>query len=162
MGKMRRFLADEMLAKLCRFMRMAGVPVRQVCGMSDGQILLLAKRGGYTLLTCDEDLCRRCLKRGVACLLLPPDGTGRQLSEVFSRFRLRPPRFSPSTLCPKCGGRLVRIAKGMLRGKVYPRVLERRRLFWRCSSCAKIYWSGSHYERVRRMFWRIRRSLQRR
>ncbi|MCX8174767.1 MAG: Mut7-C RNAse domain-containing protein [Candidatus Micrarchaeota archaeon] len=154
------FIADEMLAKLARFMRMAGVRVLHIRGMDDERILRLAKSKGMPLLTCDEQLWKRCEKRGIKSLLLSDQPVFHQLLRVFRSFQLPPPRFSCSTLCPQCGGRLIKAHKSTLSARVYPRVLKKRRLFWECAGCGKLYWSGTHYERVRRLFWRVRKKME--
>lgn len=153
------FLADEMLAKLVRFLRVMGVPVAYVKRKSDEQIMAVAKRWGYALLTCDEELSRRCRKRMIPCLYVPQTSPERQVALVAKHFRIRLPPFPSGTLCPKCGGRLLRVKKESLRGRVYPRVLERRRIFWRCSGCHHVYWSGTHYARLRRAYWKVKRHL---
>jgi uncharacterized protein with PIN domain len=44
-------------------------------------------------------------------------------------------------------------------GKIPSRVLERRRFFWRCSSCGKLYWSGTHYAKLRKAYWKVKNVL---
>jgi uncharacterized protein with PIN domain len=153
------FLADEMLAKLVRFMRVFGIPVDYVEGKTDDQIMLLAKKRGYALLTSDEELVRRCRKRSITALYLPQATAEKQVALVLLHFRLKLPPFPSATLCPKCGGKLLKASKSELKGKVYSRVLSRRRFFWRCSKCSHIYWSGTHYERLRRARYKVRRLM---
>lgn len=157
MQRPQKFLADEMLAKLVRFMRICGIRVRYVKDIKDDAILRLAKKNGYALLTCDEELARRCKKRGIPSLYLPEQSVIRQLALVVSSFRLPLPPFASATLCPSCGGKLKRTPKSELAGKVYPRVLSRRRLFWKCASCAHIYWSGTHYARLKKAYGKVKR-----
>lgn len=152
-----RFLADEMLAKLVRFMMMVGIPVDYISGVDDDEILVLARRKKYTLLTRDEELCRRCLKRGIPVFLITDVEVEKQLAAVVSGFALKLPPFPSGTLCPKCGSQLVRVEKETLKGKVYPRVLAKRKLFWKCGRCGRIYWSGTHYERIARMYRKIKK-----
>lgn len=154
-----RLLADEMLAKLVRFLRVFGIPVRHVEKKSDEQILGLAKRAGYLLLTSDEELSRRAKKRQIPVLYLPQTSIERQVAQVVRSLKLQLPSFPAFSLCPRCGGKLVKAKKGSLRGKVYPSVLRRRRLFWRCSSCSHIYWSGTHYAKLKRTHDKILRLI---
>jgi len=149
------FLADEMLAKLVRFMRVMGLPVRHLEGKSDSSILAIAKIGNFTLLTSDEELALRCKKRKIPSLYLPQESVERQLSLIIRSFGIRLPKFSSGTLCPACGGKLLKVRKAHLIGKIYPAVLERRRLFWSCGKCRHIYWSGTHYARLKKAYRKI-------
>ncbi len=154
-----RFLADEMLHKLVRFMRIFGIPVSHVGGKTDEQILALVKKGRLTLLTSDEELARRCRKRGISALYLPQGPAENQVLQVLLRFKLKLPPFPGATLCPKCGGKLRRVPKSGLLGRVFRRVLDRRRLFWKCPKCSHIYWSGTHYARLKKARDGIARKL---
>ncbi|MCX8194825.1 MAG: hypothetical protein N3G22_01835 [Candidatus Micrarchaeota archaeon] len=159
MPSLPRLAADEMLAKLVRFMRIFGLPVRYIEGKSDEQILAMLKRTGRFLLTSDEELVRRCKKRSLQAIFVPPMPAERQVAFVLSMLKIPLPPFPASTLCPKCGGKLVRTKKERLKGKIYPAVLKRRRLFWKCAKCSHIYWSGTHYERLARAYRKIRAAL---
>jgi uncharacterized protein with PIN domain len=153
----RSFLADEMLGKLVRFMRVMGLQTRHASGMDDSEILRLAMAQRLVLLTQDGQLEERAKVREIPCMFVPAASPERQIAAILSRFRLKLPKFPSSTLCPVCGAKLARAKKSEVAGKVHARVLQRRRLFWRCKQCGKIYWSGTHYARLRRAYLRVKR-----
>ncbi|MFQ5933708.1 MAG: Mut7-C RNAse domain-containing protein, partial [Dehalococcoidia bacterium] len=55
-------------------------------------------------------------------------------------------RFS---LCIECNESLVPTAKEEVHKEVPPYVFQTQTLFSRCPSCRKVYWQGTHWERMR-------------
>lgn len=52
----------------------------------------------------------------------------------------------PFTRCIECNAELCKIAKTEARGKVPFFTFETEEEFYRCPSCGKIFWRGSHYK----------------
>lgn len=71
-----------------------------------------------------------------------------QLGEVVERYRLRD-QARPFTLCLCCNVALETIPKSLVVGRVPERVLALYSEFTRCSACGRIYWPGTHYERMK-------------
>ncbi|MCX6767251.1 MAG: hypothetical protein NTY90_00770, partial [Candidatus Micrarchaeota archaeon] len=48
-------------------------------------------------------------------------------------------------------------------GKVFPALYKRHEKFWMCSSkkCGKIYWAGSHWEKIRELAERVSKRAKR-
>ena len=152
-----RFLADEMLKKMCRWMRVLGFPTAYVEGMDDDEIMAKAKKSRAMLLTRDEELYRRCFKRSIPAFLVHDAEVEQQLASLIRAHSLKLPPFPSGTFCPRCGGKLMRVPKKGLKGKVYPRVLQIQKVFWRCRKCHHIYWMGTHYSRLQKGFEKIKR-----
>jgi uncharacterized protein with PIN domain len=70
-----------------------------------------------------------------------------QLREVMERFQLSG-CVRPFTRCLRCNATLRPTALEDVREQLPLRVREMHREFWRCPSCGRIYWRGSHYERM--------------
>ena len=68
--------------------------------------------------------------------------------ELAARYDLAA-RARPFTLCLRCNLPLQTVDKGQVSAIVPPQVLEHQSLFSRCAGCARVYWPGSHYVRMR-------------
>lgn len=145
MAKVGRFIADEMLIRLARWLRMAGQDVsRSPEGAGDSDLIEVALKEERTLLTRDRVLSQRCEKAGAGCLLIRSSDLDAQLSEFSAAgFSLEP---HPER-CTLCNGPLEEAvgpekaddAAGSEEGSIH----------WRCQRCGKIYWRGSHWRGIR-------------
>lgn len=154
---MKKFLADSMLGKLCRWLRIFGFDCEYAGeGADDDAVLRKAIKSGRILLTRDEELARRA---GDYCksFLVKSNNLENQFAEVAKRFKLRIKPLARRTICPACGGEMKRVAKAGVRDRVFPRVFERHREFWECGDCGKIYWKGTHWREIKSTAARIRR-----
>jgi uncharacterized protein with PIN domain len=50
--------------------------------------------------------------------------------------------------CMACSGELSRVAKAEVEAEVPPRSFAAFDEFWRCASCQKVYWHGTHWARI--------------
>jgi uncharacterized protein with PIN domain len=73
-----------------------------------------------------------------------------QLAEVAAAFDLGA-RARPFTRCSRCNTELVAADRETARGRVPPRILKRFARFQRCPGCERLYWDGSHTDRMRRV-----------
>ena len=148
-----RFLADVMLGRLARYLRLLGHDTAYERDITDSALLLLALREGRILLTRDTRLAaRKVLPPGRAFLAVSNDPLA-QLKEVAGHFNLGS---LPATglletaRCSVCNVLLERVAsnaKESVRDLVPEHVFLSGKIFWRCSGCGRVYWEGSHIER---------------
>lgn len=143
-----RFLADAHLGGLGRLLRMLGFDTLYDNGITDRELLEIAVGERRVVLTRDRELlkCREIL-RGCFVHARKPEA---QLQEVAARYGLRC-RMRPFTLCLHCNLRLARIDKDAAAGFVPERIAARYDAFVRCPGCARVYWEGSHWQRMREM-----------
>ncbi|MEW6329283.1 MAG: Mut7-C RNAse domain-containing protein [Candidatus Micrarchaeota archaeon] len=146
------FVADIMLKKLARWLRIMGISVEYPNFTDDDRILALARRKKKTLLTMDRELAARAKKRGVSVYLVPKFKMEKQLARVIRKFNLNVRDFPSRTLCPSCNSKLKEVGKKAVRGKVYPGILARHNIFWLCTNkkCRKVFWEGSHWRKIRK------------
>jgi len=141
-----RFVCDQHLGKLARLLRMMGCDVLYDRAYTAERIAAIAAETDRAVLTCGHGLLKR---REVACgLLLRSRNADDQLTEVIRRFRIAG-AVRLFGRCSLCNGPLEPIAEK----EAAPRVPERTRA-WRheyriCPTCDRIYWEGSHTERIR-------------
>jgi uncharacterized protein with PIN domain len=155
-----RFVADAMLKKLARWLRILGFEALYPDDIADSRVIAVAKQKRAVLLTQDVELCGRAARQRIGCYLVPRVATERQIACVMRKFDLRIEGFPSRTLCPQCNGALREVGKAQVRGKVYPQVYARHRKFWVCARCGKVYWRGTHWEKIKKAVGRIKRMLR--
>lgn len=159
-GLGRAFLADAMLGRLARWLRLLGVPtLYAVSSLSDSEVLAIASSKRATLLTRDRQLHARAEKLGIDSVLLRDTATRNQLRKLFSERGLALRGFLARTRCPECGALLRPVAKSRVRGLVPALAYSSHKRFWLCSGCGKVYWRGAHWRRIRLEVGALRRAL---
>jgi len=74
----------------------------------------------------------------------------RQLAEVVARFDLaRAAR--PFTRCTVCNGASVPARREDVADRVPQRGRQLHEDFRRCADCGRVYWKGTHYDRLQRL-----------
>ena len=142
-----RFLADEMLGKLARWLRMAGLDVAYRRKIADEELLEISRAESRFLLTRDTHLIRRC--QPDSFLFISRDRLPEQCREFFSRFPNLKSELAPLSRCVECNSALLPVAKEEVRNKVWPYVYEHQESFTTCPSCRRIYWKATHVEKIR-------------
>jgi len=71
-----------------------------------------------------------------------------QLREVAGRYDLASAA-RPFTLCLHCNLALRPIDRSSLPGRVSEKILQLHESFVHCAGCDRVYWPGSHYDRMR-------------
>ena len=138
-----RFLCDHMLGTLARWLRLLGYDTVYPQALHDDEIATLAEREERMLLTRDRDLAARS---HVRALYVVSDDLDAQIRQVLTE--LTPEAGEPMSRCSVCNGVLIEASREAARQAVPAGVWERHKLFWRCPSCGRHYWRGTHWERM--------------
>jgi uncharacterized protein with PIN domain len=72
-----------------------------------------------------------------------------QIREVFSRFDLKSSA-NPFSRCMECNGVLKSVDKDAIADRLLPKTKSFFDKFMICQSCRRIYWEGSHFEKMKR------------
>ncbi len=147
-----RFLADEMLGSLARWLRIIGYDTAYVRNLTDSEILELAHQEDRFLLTRDHQLAERAGDRG---LLLTSAHLETQLSQVDAAYHIA--FTEPMTRCTLCNGPLSKVPAGEVSEKVPERVRALHDEFFVCQSCGQTYWKGTHWDRINERLERVLR-----
>jgi len=140
-----RFLLDGHLGRLAAFLRMLGFDAQYDNRFGDEELTELAYRDKRILLTRDRGLLKRKKIENGCCLLsLNPR---EQLLQVARRYGLKK-YFNPFTRCMACNGELRTVSKQEVLCELEPKTKLFYNLFMRCQDCKKIYWAGSHHDRM--------------
>ena len=143
-----RFVADAHLGGLARLLRMAGYDSLYDNGYHDDEIERIAREQGRVLLSRDRELLkRRSVEFGCYLHAIDPPG---QLRELFARLRLAA-GMRPFSLCLHCSLPLHPVDRDAVLARLPPRVAASPQEFTTCAGCHRVYWEGSHHERMRRM-----------
>ena len=138
-------LLDVMLGKLASYLRMCGYDAAYALDRgveADAELLDLARAEGRTLLTRDVGLSRRA-DRSVLLRERDPVAQLRELRAAGIPLDLdeRPSR------CGRCNGRVERVPDGVETPDYAPDLSKTAQ--WRCVDCGRVFWKGSHWDRVR-------------
>lgn len=140
-----RFIVDTMLGRLAKWLRILGYDTIYFSGKDDNLLIQMAREEGRVLLTRDTRLLKH---KGLGPhLFISSDHLKEQLRQVVTKFELDPEEGFGSR-CPCCNSELVGIEKGEAEGLVPEFVFREQEEFYRCTGCTRIYWSGSHMQRM--------------
>jgi len=154
------FIADVMVGRLARYLRMAGYDVAYSNEADDDQILQKARREDRIVLTRDTMMLRRRdFTRGVLrSVYITDDSLEKQLLQVMSCFGLK---LEPNLIrCLECNSLLEETEKAGLENRVPPYVYKTRDDFKYCPGCSKYYWRGTHYDYMQKYFNNLNKSFK--
>ena len=144
------FMADAMLGKIARKLRMFGFDTIYDPNIDDMDILDSSKNKDRIVLTSDRMLFKRCKKRGINTILTYKETEIENLVTIFSSLNIKSinSQIVPY-LCTSCNGLLDTIIdKNSIKYDIPVRLLHSNKLFYKCTNCRKIYWRGSHMEQI--------------
>jgi uncharacterized protein with PIN domain len=142
-----RFACDAMLGGLARWLRAAGYEAWWASHIADNVLVRQATEEGRTLLSSDHAIFRFAVVRdGVLPALWIPHHLNihEQLAFVLKELQLdlREPR------CMACGGVLAEKSKDAVALRIPPRTLAWLDRYWECTSCGRLFWQGTHWQRI--------------
>lgn len=147
-----RFLADRMLGKLSRKLRLLGIDTRYERYCLPAEVLEIAEMESLALLTRHRELHAKALRRGVESFLLKSNDWRGQLKAVVMRFDIRSTDIKPFTRCADCNALLTRRSPDEVILLVPQYVQFTHNHFLQCPACGKVYWKGTHPDRILQTF----------
>jgi uncharacterized protein with PIN domain len=136
-----RLLADGMLGRLAKWLRLLGYDTGYDNIAPDTELARRARAEGRVLLTRDRELAGR---HGLQTLLIESEILDEQVREVYGT--LGPPPDPALSRCAICNEPLQAIARCEVVDRVPPYVYRTQNEFRRCPKCGRIYWPGTHYD----------------
>jgi len=139
-----RWLVDEMLGRLARYLRFVGCDTAYVRGLSDDELLELGRRERRILLTRDRALSRRSPSSFLV--------TSPVLAEQWRAVRRAWPSVptEPSFVrCSLCNGPLEPRPPHEAGPSAPPTVRSGAGPLYGCRDCGHRYWEGSHTAEIR-------------
>ena len=146
------FIADAMLGRLARALRMLGFDTFYRPDIDDNELKMTALREGRVILTRDHEVADTNLP--VTVLLVESDHVEEQLLQTARAFRIAPGGKLFSR-CLICNVEVEDVEKCEVRERVPEYVYETQERFSRCPSCGRVYWAATHVERAREWLERV-------
>ncbi|MBF9254595.1 hypothetical protein I2I11_14920 [Pontibacter sp. 172403-2] len=140
-----KFVLDVHLGKLARLLRMLGFDTCYENHYADKTIARIAEQDNRMVLTRDVGLLKqKIIEWGHWLRSQQP---GEQLAEVIHYYELAG-KFRPFERCMACNGKITQVSKAAILDKLPPKTKMYFNEFFQCLCCKRIYWKGSHYERM--------------
>lgn len=150
-----RFVLDTHLGKLARYLRLLGFDTLYNNAWHDAELAAVAAAGDKRiLLTRDYGVLKR--KQVTHGYFVRNDKPDKQVREVLARFDLYQ-AVRPFSRCTQCNGLVRPLARDDVAGRVPPRIAEHFDQFSSCMDCGRVYWKGSHYDRMQGIIERLLR-----
>ncbi len=132
------FVADVMLGRLARWLRILGFDVLYFRRAPDDFLIYVVLESGRVLMTRDRRLAEEPILANKA-FLVEDTRLPWQLREFLGRY---PGGGRPR--CADCNGLLVEVSREEVVDLVPQYVYFNSPRFWRCPSCGKVLWEGTH------------------
>jgi uncharacterized protein with PIN domain len=138
-----RFLADRMLGRLARWLRILGFDTEYADDTGDMEIAQRAAEESRILLTRDRELSAN---RNIRAIYIPDLELEDQLVTVMNSLGITPQ--VKTVRCTLCNGTLSAITPAEASAEIGEGIASRHAVFYRCVRCGKIYWQGSHWDGI--------------
>ncbi|MBS7615384.1 Mut7-C RNAse domain-containing protein [Candidatus Bathyarchaeota archaeon] len=155
-----KFLADGMLGKLTRWLRMQGCDVKYYKDLEDEELIKIAKEETRVLLTRDVQLYRHAIAEHAQVYLVKCSTEIERLAEVAQQFNLNLEIDVNNSRCPKCNAKLEPISKNKVMDKVPKATLRFFDDYWVCSDCGQVYWQGSHWQKIKQKLNEVKHLIE--
>lgn len=147
-----KFIADVHLGKLAKLMRMLGFDVVYNNTFSNQVLVSIALDKNLVLLSRNHSI--RTINR-LQYFIVASEDAIIQLQEVMAHFNLKD-QIRPFTKCLVCNGALHAVVREEIIGELQPNTKQYFNEFWQCDDCKRVYWKGSHYERMQQLIKQIK------
>lgn len=146
-----KFILDVHLGKLARHLRMLGFDTLYENNYSDKEIINISLNDKRIILTRDIGI----LKNGSVThgYWIRSQNPKEQLMEVIKYFDIVN-EFKPFYRCMECNGVIRKVEKKALTEVsmlLKPKTKKYFNDFYQCTKCGKVYWKGSHFEKMKRL-----------
>ena len=143
-----KFIADGMLGKLTRWLRMLGQDVTYSNKLADSVLIMTANKERRVLLTKDLKLHKCAIAKGIDAFYVEGRTEAEKLAELAKRFDFPLIIDLKRSRCPRCNGRIRLTPKEKLADIVEKNTFIYYNEFWKCQKCSRIYWQGAHWDGI--------------
>ena len=150
-----RFVADVMLGRLAKWLRIAGFDVLYSNRFSDNELISLSNDDDRILLSLDSRLLIRKSVRNF--IFLKSWDLQEQIKQIlgFTHSGRFP---APLSRCLSCNEALIDTPRESVRNRVPVYVYKTQSRFKLCPRCRKVFWSGTHRRSVLKFLEALERS----
>ena len=152
-----KFLCDQMFGTLANWLRLLGFDTYYANSeIDDDKLLEIAKNEDRVLITRDKELSFRAKRDNMQVFKPESIDLDEQLVFILKNVDLNEEMFL--SRCSLCNNLLNEIGKDDVKKMVPEKVFENNNKFWFCSNCKKVYWKGSHYDKILSRINKIKKS----
>ncbi|MCK4661388.1 MAG: Mut7-C ubiquitin/RNAse domain-containing protein [Bacteroidales bacterium] len=147
-----KFILDVHFGKLSKYLRLLGFDCFYINDIDDNEIINIAIKEKRIILTRDKGLLKNMnVTHGY---WVRSQDSIEQLKEIVKRFHLDS-LIKPFYRCIVCNGIIEKASKEKIISELQPNTIKYYDDFYKCSLCGKIYWKGSHYEKMKQFVDKI-------
>jgi len=143
-----KFLADRMLGKLAKELRMLGYDTLYYRGENTYPLIKLAREEGRVILTRNTKLLPRRPEDRIVRVM--EDKPALQLRELIQKKVISLNEENLYSRCLLCNHLLDEMPREEVEGKVPDFIFYQQKEFSRCPQCLRIYWKGSHQDHMQK------------
>jgi len=145
-----KFIVDTNVGRLARWLRIMGYDAAFINYIDDRGLVSIGLKEKRVVLTKDTQIMmRRVVTSGkLKALLIEGDEVKDQLRQVVRTMKLDQER--KFTRCLECNQPLIPRRKEEVKDLVPPYVFQTQSRYVECPSCHRIYWRGTHWQRMKR------------
>ena len=142
-----KLICDQMLGTLAKWLRIYGFDTFYADSkMDDTELINISKNEKRVLITRDKNLLQIARKEKLKVIEINTTDIDQQINKVISHVKVVTSKVL--SRCILCNTRIDEIKKDEIKQMVPKRVFDSNEKFWYCPNCKKIYWKGSHYEKM--------------
>jgi uncharacterized protein len=156
------FAADGMLGNIAKKLRIFGFDTLYLANTDDGAIIEICLNENRVFLTKDRELYKRSRKANIPSFLIYSENELESLIAIMKECNIRYVLHVPNenTRCTLCNGALETVSDpSPLADAVPKKVFESIDMFFKCTNCQKIYWSGKHVKEINCLVDEINKKL---
>jgi uncharacterized protein with PIN domain len=142
-----RFICDEQLGKLARWLRILGLDVIYSNYFPDDELIACAEKESRVILTRDTHLPE--VGGQIRIYLVRENYPYHQIREVVNQFKDEI-ILEPFSRCADCNVPLYDIPKSEVKDRVPPFVFKTHEEFRTCPSCGRIFWEATHMRHIKK------------
>lgn len=147
-----KFICDFMLGSLSRYLRMCNFDTVFIKNIKDDDLIKIAQETDRIILTKDKILSgRRIIKeKNIRIILLRNSDIKDQIKQIEDTLKIA---FALNLKrCIECNNPLDIPDRDKIKDLVPPYIYQTHDTFLKCSSCGKIYWKGTHVDKMKDFF----------
>ena len=146
-----KFIIDSNVGKLAKWLRMMGYDALFFNKIEDDELIDIALEEGRVVLTKDTQIMKRRVATNgqLKVVLTKDDDPKKQLRQVVKALKLDC-CLRQFTRCLECNQSLVPKSKEEVKELVPPYVFLTQNQYMQCPSCLRVYWRGTHWQRMKK------------
>jgi len=142
-----KFIADVMLGKLSKWLRILGFDTIYYRGVENNKIVTLAVKENRQILTRKTSLKERKDIKNLLLFIKENDPV-KQLQEVIEHYNLSIKSYNVFTLCLICNQKLKEISVELVKDRIPDYIANTQKTFSICPHCKRIFWKGTHCDNM--------------